>query len=192
MSYNPLIPQVANQTLQSYYQLRANFQSIAQAFGDNHVGLTQDDSVSGMHNLLNFQPQTGMTPDPATSATQIALYTKLVNSIPELFYRPSSDQNPIQMTYPSINADSSDTQYSFVAGPFVIYGGFISAPTNGQTVTLLPSTTLVYIDIIAANLQVVAGIKTQVVIPTSVVGNSFNISFEGTRKFDVFYLAVGV
>lgn len=188
MSYNPLIPQVANQTLQSYYQLRANFQSIAQAFGDNHVGLTQDASVSGMHNLLNFQVST----DPTTSATQIALYTKLVSSIPELFYRPSSNQTPIQMTYPSINADSSDTQYSFVAGPFVIYGGFIKAPTNGQTVTLTPSTTLIYIDTIAANLKVQAGIKTQIVIPTSVSANTFKITYSTSFKFDVFYFAVGI
>lgn len=190
MSFNPNIPTVNDKTLQSFYQLRANFQAIARVFGENHVGLTQDASVSGMHNLLNFQTSS----DPTTSATQIALYTKLVSSVPQLFFRPSSDQTPIQMTYTSVKADSSNTQNSFVAGPFIIYGGFISAPTNGQVVNLTPGSNLIFVDTIAANLKIVQGIKTQVVIPTAISGASFTITFTGSiaRPFDIFYFAIGL
>ena len=143
------------------------------------------------------------TIDPTTSATQVAIYNKLVTygaaQIPNLFYRPNSNQTPIQMTYPSISTGLDNgtppkyliQQYSFVAGPFIIYGGLISAPTNGKVVTLTPGTNLLYVDIICANVVPQAGIVIAVAIPTNVTGTSFTISFSSTLKFDIYYLAIG-
>ena len=69
-----------------------------------------------MHTLLTLRPQ---ATDPTTAADQIAIYNKLVTGIPEIFYRPNSNQTPIQMTYPSLLTDSSNAQYSFIAGPLL-------------------------------------------------------------------------
>jgi hypothetical protein len=191
MSYNPNIPVIGDSILQSQAQIKANFQAISAAFSDNHVGLTQDPTFSGMHDVLTLRPQGS---DPTTSATQIALYNKLVSSVPELFFRPNNSQTPIQLNYPSIKADSSNTQYSFVAGPFIVYGGFISAPTNGQVVTLSPGITLLYVDLTAAN-STISPTVPSMAVPTSITGNSFTIKYQNTGgigSFDVYYFAIGV
>ena len=187
MSYNTTIPQGTDPTLQSAAQLRANFQAINVAFGDNHVGLTQDPEFIGMHNLLTLQPQDG---DPVTSATQIGLYQKTIAGNQQLFYAPSSSQTPIQMTYQSIKSDLSNTQYTFVAGPFVIYGGFIPAATNGQVVTLLPSTTLIHVDLTLANLK--TPVVTFGAVPSAIAANTFTIQLAGTSPAPLYYFAVGV
>lgn len=190
MSYNPNIPIITDPILQSAAQIKANFKAIDAAFADNHVGLTQDDEFSGMHTALTLRPQ---TLDPVTSVTQVAIYNKLVSSIPEMFFRPSSNQTPIQMTYPSIKADLTNTQYSFVAGPFIIYGGLINNPTQGQIVTLTPGTTLIFVDLIVSNSKILPT-QVQMAIPTNISGTSFNIAYQSTisTNFDVYYFAVGL
>lgn len=191
MSYNSNIPLITDPILQSAQQIRANFQAINSTFANNHAGPTKDPSISGMHDVLILRPQMA---DPATSATQTALYNKLVSSVPELFFRPNNSQTPIQMTYPSIKADLSNMQYSFVAGPFIVYGGFISAPTNGQLVTLTPGTTLLYVDLTVANSTISPTVIAEA-IPTSIAGTSFNITYQNTGSFgsfDVYYFAIGV
>ncbi len=191
MSYNVNIPQITDPILQSQPQIRTNFQIINNAFADNHLGLTKNQDFSGMHNVLTLRPQ---TIDPATSATQIAIYNKLVSTIPEMFFRPNNSQTPIQLTYPSIKVDSTNTQYSFVAGPFVFYFGFIANPTNGQVVNLSPGTTLLDVDIIIDSYK---GSPTAVAmaIPINIAGNSFTIKtqvFSGSTTFNIFYMAIGL
>lgn len=191
MSFNASIPVITDPILQSSYQLKANFQAINAAFSTNHVGLTQNSEFSGMHNFVTLRPQNS---DPATSATQIALYNKLVSSVPQMFYRPNNSQTPIQMTYSSLKADETNTQYSFVAGPFIVYGGLISNPTYNQLVSLSPGTTLLYVDLIIVNMQFPAGAFIIQAIPTNISGNSFNITFQNIAhpNFDVYYFAIGV
>lgn len=189
MAFNPNIPLVTDQILISYKQLKNNFQAINNAFVANHIGLTQDATISGMHSTLDCRPQTG---DPTTSSTQIALYNKLVNSIPELFFRPPSDGTPIQMTYPSIKIDGSSNQYSFIAGPFIVYGGTLTGPTNGQVITLTPGTTLLYVDLIA-----IAPVNPQnagYAIPTALntPANSFTFTAPQTVVSNWYYFAIGV
>ena len=192
MSYNPNIPQATDKILQSFFQLRANFQQINNSFSANHVSLVRDASIAGMHNNLTLRPQTG---DPTTTATQIALYNKLVGGIPELFFRPNSDQAAIQLTYPSIKIDQSNDQYTFMAGPFIIYGGFIPAPTQGQVKTLTPGTTLLYVDLTMTNAKNLPGPALTTIAPTNITGTSFTIHFQNQGAgvtFDAYYFAIGV
>lgn len=189
MSFNSNIPLITDPILQSQRQLKANFKAINSAFSTNHAALTRSPDVAGMHNMLTLRPQ---TMDPATSSTQVALYNKIVSSVPEMFFRPSGSATTIQLTYPSIKSDSSTTQYTFIAGPFIVYGGVVSNPTNGQTVTLSPGSSLKYVDLIMANAT--ENVSTTSVIPTSIAGTSFNISYGSTvvNEFDVYYFAIGV
>lgn len=196
MTFNPLIPQSGDPILQSYYQLRANFQTINSAFAEDHVGLTQNQDFAGMHNVLTFQPLPSPFTDPTTSANQIALYNKLVSGVPELFFRPTSNQTPIQMTFPQIQTGLQSTnpdiffptQYSFIAGPFIIYGGFITGATSGQNVTLFPGTTLLYVNLVA-NVALPS-----LIAPTNITGTTFTISFSSgsTSPLNIFYFAVGI
>lgn len=160
------------------------------AFSDNHALLTQDQTILGMHNALTLRPQAA---DPATTVDQTAIYNKLdANTVPELFFRPNNSQTPIQMTFPSIKADSTATQYSFVAGPFIIYGGLITNPTLNQVVTLTPGTTLIYVDLIMTGITL-PGFFVPMAVPTNITGTSFTISFENIAHppFNLYYFAVG-
>ena len=175
--------------LKSQGQIRANYQAINAVFAENHAALNSE--FEGMHNLLNFRPQ---TIDPTTSATQIALFTKLVASNPMLFYAPSSSQTPIQLTGTSLstglvstNPDVyKDEQYSFLPGPFIFYAGKRTGVTNGQIITLTPTSTLKF-----AN---VWSIYTDKVDDRSFVfalaGSTFTIGTNNAAQ-DIYYIAIG-
>jgi hypothetical protein len=144
-----------------------------------------------MHNQLTLRPQSG---DPTTSATQTALYNKLVSTIPELFFRPNNSQTAIQLTYPTIKADSSNTQYSFVAGPFVVYAGLLTGVTDGQVITLSPSTTLLYVGLTVTNFKVNNPVGVSISTATNISGSSFTVrflSFSGATTRDIYYIAIG-
>ena len=192
MSFNPNIPVITDPIVQSSSQIRANFQVINNAFADNHVGLTQDTNFAGMHNNLTMQPSA----DPLTSATQIAIYNKLdSNLIPQLFFRASANGNIIQMTGPNLKT-GQDTltpityfpeQYSFIAGPFTIYGGILKNPATGFVKNLTPTTTLLYVDLIAANSSKK---QTSYVIPTNVSGSSFTVTYQASWTFSLLFCMI--
>jgi len=198
MSYNPSIPTGTDFLLQSQAQIRANYQDINIVWDDNHFNLTQNNENQGMHNVLTMRPQ---SVDPTTDATHVALYNKVVTisgaAAPELFYAPNNAQTPIQLTYPSISvAANLPQQYSFVAGPFIVYAGILtglSNASNGSTINLTPTSTLVYV---ATNLTNLNGNSDEpkVVIPTDISGSSFKIKFKNFipgSTFSVYYLALG-
>lgn len=201
MSYNPNIPTVTDKILQSFGQLRANFRAINNAFADNHIPLNQSDTIAGRHSVLTMRVKVSPV-DPATSSTQIAIYNKLVSSIPSLFFRPSGNLTPIQLTYPSLRTGLQSTnpdvyfptQYSFVAGPFIVYGGFIANVGTGVNVPLAPGTNLRSVDVILANFKPVTGsTSVPVAAATNIVGNSFDILTrlqpDGSQA-DAYYFAV--
>ena len=146
--------------------------------------------TQGKHTVLILRDQTSPG-DPTTSATQTAIYQKLVTGVPNWFYRPASNGTPIQMSYPSIDVTTSNTNYTFIAGPFVVYMGKVVNPTNGQLVTLLPSTTLRYVGLGVNNFLGTGAIVASAAA-TNISGNSFKIEFQaGTATRDIYYLAIG-
>jgi hypothetical protein len=68
-------------------------------------------------------------------------------------------------------------QQSFIAGPFLVYFGFIEIPggvPNGTMVTVLPSSTLIYANV---NQLGVTAIPANSVVATNITGNTFLIKF---------------
>jgi hypothetical protein len=185
MSYNPNIPQSTSKRAISQRQILINFQSIARAFANNHSALGL--GTQGKHTVLILKSQGS---DPATTISQIAIYQKLVGGIPNWFYRPSVNQTPIQMSYPSIDVTTANSQYTFAPGPFVIYTGKVTNPALNALVTLLPATTLRYVGLTVANYN---GFNINAAVPTNITANTFRINFQNeigpTR--DVYYLAIG-
>jgi hypothetical protein len=172
----------------------ANFQSINSTWLIDHVALTAVEDV-GKHNALTFRPQVG---DPTTSATQSALYSKLDgSSIPQLFFRSNSNPTPIQLTNSNLNTVQTgapgSTQTSFLAGPFTIYMGFILNCPDTQLVTLLPSSTLLYVGLSThLNGTDVPGLASTSVA-TNIVGNTFIIRYNTTQitNPNIYYMAIG-
>lgn len=176
--------------IKSQRQIRANYQAINQVFSENHVAMNQE--FQGMHNSLTFRIQA----NPTTSATQIALFTKLVNSAPMLFFAPSSSQTPIQLTYNSISTGLQSTnpnvyksdQYSFIPGPFIVYGGLITGATNGMTKTLTPTSTLLFV----ATQTVFKSAANNEGNSTNILGSSFTITLGGSSATqNIYYFAIG-
>ena len=202
MSYNTGIPLGTDTMLKSQQQIRTNFQAINAVFGTNHLSMNSEINV-GRHNLLLMRPPS-VNPalDPTTTANQIALYQKIVAGTPQLFFRPNSNQTPIQMTNSNLLTGIMSTapvtyflkQYSFLAGPFTIYGGLIKGATNGQVVPLTPATTLVYVGLNIEFTEPIVPETSTGAFPTSVSGSSFTISYApdlGSPQ-NIFYLAIGV
>lgn len=196
MAYNPNIPIVTDYMSISNIQCRSNFQAINSVWAKNHVSLTSKENL-GMHTFMILRPQIGITPDPATTVSQVALYTKLISNVPQLFLSPSNNQTPIQLTSSNILTGLQSTnpdvyyarQYSFLPGPFTMYFGRISV-VDGQVITLTPSTTLLYVSV----MQVAGGPGTGAAA-TNIAANQFTVRLPQTTSpgpFAISYLAVGI
>ena len=164
---------------------------------ENHVPLTNVDNV-GKHEVITLRPQGS---DPTTTATQCAIYNKLVTGVPQLFYRPDTNQTPIQMSNSNLNTlqtgATGDAQSSFIAGPFTVYFGFVLNCPNLQVISLLPSSTLIYVGLstmIPDGINV--GLATTAA-PFGMTGNQFTVvydtvkGFPGSKQPTIYYTAIG-
>lgn len=174
-------------------QIYSNFNAMNTVWAQNHVSLTSL-ANQGMHNALVFREQTGSPPDPTTSSTQVSLYTKAVGGIPELFFRPNSNQTPIQLTYPSIQTGLQTItppvyypqQYSFLAGPFVVYMGTLTGVTNGSFYALSPTSTLIYAQVSSVPINGIAKVARSVIS-----GSGFTVITNPGISLTIYYFAIG-
>lgn len=183
MSFNPSIPNPTDFLAVSQKQLLANFQQIYNSFAQNHNMLSS--SIQGQHTSLTMRVQ---NTDPTTAADQTALYCKLdANNLPQMFFRPQSNQTPIQMTNSSIQNISGGNQVSYVAGPFTIYIGYLLDVTTPFPVTLTPAKNLLYAGVTAL------GQGSSNVIATSLGVGTFTVSYAASAiaKTSVYYFAIG-
>lgn len=198
MGYNSAIPQPSDARAQSQSQILSNFQTINKIWADNHFPLTGDPQFKGMHNVLTIRPQSS---DPTTIAGQVALYNKLVSSIPQLFFRPQNNATPIQLTASSLSTvatgGSGATQYSFIAGPFLIYFGFLigAGAARGTVVTLSPGSGLLYVGLTGAGVGLIPPTGPRNPIPTNISGTSFTIDYNPLINPPIpiiYYMAIGL
>lgn len=194
MSYNTAIPNIGDFLSLSQKQQLANYAAINQAFLADHVALTAVEDV-GMHNALTFRPQ---PIHPATTATQSALYNKLVSVIPQLFFRPSNSGTPIQLTNLNLNTKQTGaslaSQSSFLAGPFTIYFGYLVACPNLQAVVLTPATTLIYVGLSTIPASPVFPTNINIAAPENIVANTFTVRYEFAPALPptIYYMAIGI
>lgn len=198
-SFNPNIPLPGDFLSVSQKQILSNYQTIANAFLENHVPLTAVENL-GMHEVLTLRPQ---NTDPTTASNQSAIYNKLdSNNSPQLFFRPDSNQTPIQMSNSNLSTLQTgatvDAQSSFIAGPFTIYFGFFADCPLGQIITLLPASTLIYVGL---STILPAGIPVGLATTTSafgITGNQFQVTYNNTatgittpKLPTIYYMAIG-
>ena len=93
--YTPNIPQAGDVPAQSQSLMLANFQALQNDLDKNHVAIS--DLVNrGKHNFCQFPRQLA---DPATAATDGALYTKISGlGTVELYYRKENNGSVIPLT----------------------------------------------------------------------------------------------
>jgi hypothetical protein len=136
-----------------------------------------------------MQPQ---TVDPTTDATHVSLYSKLVTSIPQLFFRAINNATPVQLTYGSIGIDIEEAQqYTFMAGPFVFYAGYLPSTTQLQVVALSPTTTLLYVGVTAANTTSTPLSTASQATRLNLPPGSFSVLHPSYSTLSVYYVAIG-
>lgn len=192
MSYYPSIPNASDPRAQSQSQILSNFQTINSVWAVNHTNLSGTDP-QGMHDVLTIRKQVS---DPTTLASQIGLYTKLVNNIPQLFYRPQLNGTPIQMTDVKVSKQTFTQQYSYTAGPFVVQGGIVSNSAgipSGTTITLPVGASILFAACTSSGASY-TGTTTppKYVVPYNYVGNTFKVFFAtGLKIPNIYYFTIG-
>jgi hypothetical protein len=135
MTFNPNIPQGAQLISATQAQIQINFDQLNSIFDVDHV--TYDNATvanRGKHDKSTYIEQGS---DPATSANEIALYSKDLSSVSTLYMRKESSGTVIQMSgRDPILANPGRT---FLPGGIIlVWGTFSLAPGVNSTAVTFP------------------------------------------------------
>ncbi len=124
MTYNPAIPQATDLISQSQSQILTNFSQADTAFAIDHTAFSVL-ADQGKHKKSTYYEQ---AVDPTTLINEIAVYTKDVSAITQLFLRRENNGVVIQLTAgdPVIASDGS----TFLPGGIIIKWGQINSAGN--------------------------------------------------------------
>lgn len=133
-----LKPQPSDKRNVSQGDILNNFTYLQTSVGNDH-NFTNDSTATndGLHKQSTYF----VSPDPTTSATQVAVYCKNDGAgVPQVWERPLSNGTPIQLTatsttggtVPAINAGTR-TGVTFLPGGFLLQWGFTQNGTNATT-----------------------------------------------------------
>lgn len=132
MSYTPNVP-VSGQSLgNSRPIINQNFQTIQTVFDINHVDFNV--SGAGKHNLI--QIPTAQSASPGTIAGEIALYSKNVSGVPQLFFQKqniAAAGADIQMTT-NVDPVALEGGTSFLPGGLILQWGKAANGGAGTTI----------------------------------------------------------
>lgn len=111
----------------SQSQIRDNFTQISNSYGTDHVAFTG--STQGYHKQITLNAP--LAADPGRAGNVCSVYTKLINSVPQLFFQNSSKVE--QLTGVSSLASNG---YLFVGGIVIQWG--VTNNTSGSPTTSVP------------------------------------------------------
>ncbi len=196
MTYTTGIPRAGQSLGNSRPSVQGNFDYIDTSFAINHVAFNA--AGVGKHKFLQM-PEQGAA--PATAANEGALYTKVAQSITNLFWRLESSGTEVQMT--NIAPTNAQQGYTFLPGGLLMQWNVVTVGAAGTstTTTLLTSFTLAgvnvqpYSVVVTANagLAAIQAALTFGVTGFNAAANQFDIRRQGglTATVDVFYIAIG-
>lgn len=135
MTYNPAIPGPNDLLSTSQSQIQTNFAQADSIFDVDHFTFDSANSSNrGKHRKITMVewPQLPyVSVDPPTALDEVALYTKDVSTITQLFLRRANNGTIIQLT-PPLSGDPSPVinGQSFLPGGVIIKWGKIGAAVN--------------------------------------------------------------
>ena len=191
MTFNAAIPAATDLISQSQSQIQTNFSQSNTAFGIDHTAF---DVVSnqGKHKKSTYVEQAA---DPATSANEVALYSKDLAAVSTLFLRKESNGTVVQMSGQDPTAAAAGS--TFLPGGIIMKWGTVSAatanpitfasafPNNCWSVVAQPinsNAATVANDYVYIYSVTTSGFSATGVRRTSLVANT---------SFNYFYIAVG-
>jgi len=162
VSYHPSIPQATDDPSISQGQLLDNFGKLNTDFAVNHVAFTAGGN-NGFHKLVQFTNV--LAADPSVSGVQSAVYTKTVNSAPQLFFNNSTNVYPL-------------TGLAFVNGTItaVVTGADTMVTSNGHNLSTGNT-------VVISGVNGVTGINGPTFTITVVDANNFNLNAATTGAY---------
>lgn len=136
--YNDAIPQAAQKISATQNPILNNFQSILELLSVNHAPFNSPDAGKHYFTSLEFQGS-----DPATSASEMAVYCKATPSGPndaELFYRYPSSGTVEQLSGNIGSVGTFTNGYSYLAPTVLMKWGTATGIVNGSNVIVFPTT----------------------------------------------------
>jgi hypothetical protein len=198
MSYQPTIPQATDQLSQSQSDIQGNFEAI-QAFVDvNHVDFS-DATDMGKHNFVSLVQQASV---PATSSTEIALYSQLISGVVTLFLRPANNGTPVAFPFGSTitsGTTGSVTTYTLTlqTGLIMKWGQTSTAILNNNAWNTIPFTPAFPTGILNLQVSPVSTV-TSPTIPASlfitlasITRANFQVYLGSSAKSDISFFAIG-
>ena len=125
MAYNNAIPQASDRIKDSQSQILDNFAAIKTLVDINHV--TFDAVNQGKHKYVSMPEQSS---DPTTAANEVAIYTKAVSGVSQLFLRNEGDGSVVDWTSATKTSNGTTTLPS---GLILKWGQSVTAPVTGIT-----------------------------------------------------------
>lgn len=129
MAYDPR-PNASGDTLVgSRDAIRTNFTILQTVLNENHVDI--DETGAGKHSFLQMPEQSSA---PATDSNEGGLYTKVADSVTNLFFRQESSGDEIQLTAAQtpLAATAGNT---FLPGGLLLQWGKVASPSTSGQVT---------------------------------------------------------
>lgn len=187
MTFNPGIPQSSDIPSQSQSQILTNFSQLNTIFGNNHYEFNNATVANrGKHKFVSMPAQGS---DPATSSSEMALYTKIVSGNTELFVRRESNGTVVQLTGPASTTIPAQNGSVFIDGGVIMKWGFpgvVNDNTVVNFVSAFPSNCWnVQLTIIDPN----ATSRTVNLKTASLTTTSFTVRV--SSAVSVYYIAIG-
>ena len=128
MAFNQNIPQPSDALDQSQADLLANFQALKALIDINHGTFSAADE--GKHKWVTMPEQSAA---PTTALNDIAMYTKAVSGVTQLFLR--NENNGSEVDFTSANKSTSDGTLTLPSGIILKWGRATSNGSGIATVT---------------------------------------------------------
>jgi len=133
VTFNPSIPQSTDDISQTQGEILTNFTQLNTIFGNEHVEFNDGTTANrGKHKAIRLIEQAS---DPSTAADEMALYTKAVSGVTELFTRGEGSGSIWQIT--GLTPSSATAGSRTILTPFGIRFNFgsVTVSSAGTAIT---------------------------------------------------------
>lgn len=182
MTYNSTVPATGHSASQDYSAMQGNFAQIQNSFSINHLPLASGGGIDGYHTKVFLANALGS--DPNLTAPVSSIYSKLVSSLPQLFFQNgSSAGNVVQLTGFTIISSGSNYGIQTPWGLKLNWGS-VNANASGSSVNFA---------VTFSQLQSINATSANNTSSIAWIGNQGNSGFTAfSSQFNaVYYFAIG-
>lgn len=181
MTFQANIPLSTDLISVSQSDIKNNFQALLTSWNVNHVDFNA--AGAGKHKFVSLPNQ---AVDPATAVTELALYSKAISGLSQLFMRQQSNGTVTQLTGDITNGNPGSI---FLPGGVIIKWGSTGVINDNSTVVFSSDFPTSCYGVLLTIIDPNATSKTVNVKTGSVTGHQFLV--RASAALSAFYIAIG-